>query len=185
MAASRTGPCATSGATFIDWPFVNRASRYSSNEVQSRSMPQSSSYPMVTTFVSSLSGDGAGPCPQFPITLVVRPCRTPLWARPSTYIGKSAWLWTSMNPGDTAFPAASNTRAASTPPALPTISTRPPSTATSPTNGGLPEPSNAVAFLTTKSIIRASSSILTPPRRDKDMTPDAGVSRESLCPSMP
>ena len=84
MAASRTGPWATSGATFIDWPFANRASRYPAKDLQARSMPQSSSYPMVTTLVSSPSGAGAGPCPQFPITCVVRPWRTPLWVRPST-----------------------------------------------------------------------------------------------------
>ena len=56
-----------------------------------------------------------------------------------------------MNPGHTAFPAASTTRAASTPPASPTSATRPPSTATSHEKGGLPEPSNTAALRITRS----------------------------------
>ena len=73
IAASLTDPCGMSGATLAESPGDKRTSRYSLNDVQEKSTPQLSLKPTVLRLARSRLCNGAGPCPQLPVTSVVMP----------------------------------------------------------------------------------------------------------------
>jgi hypothetical protein len=69
--------------------------------------------------------------------------------RPSIISGRMAWLWMSMKPGQTTWPAASTTSradAGSMRPGGATAAMRSPASATSPWTQGLPLPSTTRAW---------------------------------------
>ena len=158
ITAKRNAACGTWAAMSIVYERAARKSRYSGNVDHSphgtpscSAVPGMSSTPSIKSTSTSWppGGHGAKPTPQLPITRVVTPLLNEGSSSSSHVACPSKCVCTSIQPGATMAPEASNSRSPARLGPMAVIT--PSSIARSQTNDGAPVPSTIVPDLSTSS----------------------------------